>query len=207
MSRFSHHCLASIGLVLAASALLAAPWSAHAYPRPSAVPQRWALEFAPGELRLHVDDLDGRAYWFFSFTVTNRTGQDQLFAPEFTLYTDGGEILPSGRDVPTRVEQEILELLGNEFMETQNQVIGELRQGPGNARDGLVVWPANDLEVNEISLFIAGISGDTAAVIPPGGDRPVILRKTLQRDYLVPGNALGRRRLAADLVAERWIFR
>jgi len=202
-----HLVLAAACLATSATALLIATPHAAAYPRPSAVPQRWALEFAPGELRLHVDDADGRAYWFFTFTVTNRTGQDQIFAPEFTLYADSGAILPSGRDVPTRVEQELLELLGNDLMETQNQIVGEIRQGPGNARDGLVVWPAESLEVNEMSLFIAGISGDTAAVIPPGGDRPVILRKTLQRDYLVPGNALARRRLAADLVAERWIFR
>jgi hypothetical protein len=199
-----------LALPLVGLALLAGPWHVRAnaaYPKPLAVPQRWALEFEPGELRLYVDETDGHVFWFFTYKVTNRTEQDQTFAPELTLFTDGGEVLVAGRDVPTRVEQQLLDLMSNELLETQNQIIGDIRQGVGHAREGLAVWPATALDANELTLFIAGLSGDTAAVRLPGTNREVVLRKTLQRSYLVPGNAMARRTMPAEFVGETWIFR
>lgn len=200
-------CKSLASLALAAAIGLSLPERGEAAPKPSAVPQRWALDFEPGELRLFTDEREGRVYWYFTYKVTNKTDQDQIYAPEFTLLTDNGDILVSGRNVQPRVEQDLLDLLANDLMESQNQVIGEIRQGPGQAREGLVVWPVTDLDVTDITMFIAGLSGDTAAVRLPGTDKEVILRKTLQRDYLVPGNAYARRREPAELVGESWIFR
>lgn len=200
-------CLATFHLlILAAVGAITLIGAAAGYPKPSAVPIRWELKFEPGDLRLYVDDLDGRVYWYFTYKVINNTGQDQTWAPEFTLYTDDGRIAVSGRDVPAWVTQDLLQLLGNEYLVQQNEAIGEILQGPNHAIEGLVVWPALDMEVTEISLFIAGISGDTATITAPGGEK-IVLRKTKQRDYLVPGNILARVREPAGLVEERWIFR
>src|SRR5690606_6125468 len=127
---------------------------------------------------------------------------DQLWAPSFVLFTDAGEILPAGRDVPTRVTEQLLDLMGNEFLEDQNTIIGTLLQGREHAKEVLVVWPARKLDVTEISLFIAGISGETARVINPINGNEIILRKTLQRDYLVPGNPVARGSDPLELVAE-----
>src|SRR5262245_55330533 len=94
-------CRLMLGLVLGLTAWLGLPGLVAAAPKPAAVPQRWALDFQPGELRLFTDGRDGRVYWFFTYKVTNSTDQDLIYAPEFTLLTENGDILVSGRDVPS----------------------------------------------------------------------------------------------------------
>lgn len=191
----------------AALAVLLAAGAAAAYPKPAPVAPRWELEFKPGPLRLYVDPTDDSAYWYFTYMVTNRTGRDQVWAPTFVLFTDAGEILASGRDVPSRVAVDIKELLGNDFLEYQNEIIGDIYHGRDHAKEGLVVWPARRLDVNEMSLFIAGTSGETAKVVNPLTGQEVLLRKTLERDYLVPGEALPRGSKPIELQAERWVMR
>ena len=112
-------------VVLAATSLtvLSIATSLVAYPTPAAVPYRWELAFEPGPLRLFVDSAsDSDVYWYFTYKITNRTGRDQVWAPSLTLFTDAGEIMNSGRDVPTRVVDAIDDLLGNELLETQNEI-------------------------------------------------------------------------------------
>jgi len=188
----------AIGLALGA---LADP------PKPSPVPVRWELQFEPGPLRLYVDESSRDAYWYFTYGVINRTGDKQLWAPSFVLFTDAGEIMRSGRDVPSLVTDDLLELLGNELMEDQNEIIGDILQGREHMKEGLVIWPARNLRVNEMSLFVAGTSGETARVKNPITGADVILRKTLQRDYLIPGDALARGSQPIEMVTERWVMR
>ena len=193
---------------LAGLAMLIMTAAVLAYPKPASVPYRWELNFEPGELRLYVDNTNGgTAYWYFAYKVTNRTGRDQVWAPSFTVFTDAGEIMLSGRSVPARVVDDICDLLGNTFLEAQNEVIGDLYHGREHAKEGLVVWPAQNTDINEISLFVAGISGETARVINPVTNEQVLLRKTLQRDYLIRGDALARGSKPAELVRQEWILR
>lgn len=196
-----------VQLALALIAAVTAGGGAWAFPKPAPVPFRWELNFQSGPLRLYVDDETGDSYWYFTYTVTNRTGKDQLWAPSLVLFTDAGEILHAGRDVPSRVTDDLLDLLGNEFLEDQNQIIGDILQGREHAKEGLVVWRPRNLNVNELSVFIAGISGETARVKNPITGQEVILRKTLQRDYLVRGNASARGSEPIELVEEQWILR
>lgn len=177
------------------------------YPKPAPVPFRWELEFEPGPLRLFIDPGGAGGFWYFTYTVTNRTGADQLWAPKFVLFTDVGEILESGRGVPTRITEDLKSMLGNQLLEDQNEAIGDILQGRENAKEGLVIWPANRLDVNEMSMFVAGISGETARVKNPVDGQEIILRKTLQRDYLVPGSAADRGSKAIDVVTEQWVLR
>jgi hypothetical protein len=187
--------------------LLVVAGTALAYPKPASVPYRWELDFEPGKLRMYTDPMDGRMYWYFTYKVTNRTGSDQLWAPGFVLYTDTGEILESGRGVPTRVTESLIRLLGNDLLEVQNEIIGDIFQGPEYAKDGIVVWPAARTDVNEMALFAAGISGETARVRNPLTDEEVILRKTLQRDYLIRGDATARGSEPIELVDQSWVLR
>ena len=192
---------------VAALLALAIGCVAWAFPKPAPVPYRWELNFEPGPLRMYVDADTGGVYWYFTYTVTNRTGKDQLWAPRMVLFTDGGEILESGREVPARVTEDLLDLLGNVFLEDQNAALGDILQGRENAKEGLVIWPAKYLKVTEMSLFIAGISGETARVKNPITGEEVILRKTLKRDYVIPGDPLARGSEPVQLVAEEWIMR
>ena len=181
--------IAFLRAVVAALAIVVAAGGALAYPSPAAVPYRWELAFRPGDFRLYVDPIDDAPYWYFHYTVTNRTGSDQVWAPSFVLFTDAGEILHSGRGVPTRVEETLRDLLGNALLEPQNEAIGDLRQGREHEKDGLVVWAAGTTDVNEIAMFIGGLSGETVRVRNPVSGDGVILRKTLERNCLIPGGA------------------
>jgi hypothetical protein len=191
-------------ITLLLSAMLSA---AIAYPKPAAVPYRWELDFEPGSLRLFVDPVSGESYWYFTYVVTNRTGRDQIWAPSFVLYTDQGEILTSGMDVPTFIENAVRDMLGNPLLEMQNEIIGDLYQGREHAKDGLVVWRAPSTDVNELSLFVSGISGETARVENPISGEELILRKTLQRDYLIRGDAAARGSDPVEMIDERWVLR
>ncbi len=194
-------------LAIAAGVVLSAAASVLGYPKPLAVAQRWELLFEPGPLRLVVDEPTSTSYWYFTYTVTNRTGREQVWAPSFTLFTDAGEILTSGRRVPGRVMADIMELLGNDLLESQNQIIGEIFHGREHAKEGLVVWPAVNLEVNELSMFVAGLSGEKTVVRHPITDTEILLSKTLQRDYLIRGNAPARGSKPIELVGQSWVMR
>ena len=107
-----------------ASSASGASMSQAGPPRPSPFPVRWELDFAAGPLRLFVHPADGSSWWYFTYRVTNRTGRDQVWAPELVLFTDAGEILDAGNGVPTRVTESIRGLLRDELLETQSEIIG-----------------------------------------------------------------------------------
>ncbi len=192
-------------LVLALVGLVTAWSSAH--PTPSSVPIRWELNFTPGELRLYYDEVDQRSYWYFTYMVTNRTGAEQIWAPRLTLFTDAGQIINSGSNVPTRIVDDLLDVLGNPLLLNQFEVIGPILQGREHAKEGLAVWPADRLDLTEVKLFISGLSGETARVVHPKTGDEVLLRKTLERTYHVPGNAGHRGSRPLDFQEQRWIFR
>jgi hypothetical protein len=180
---------------------------ADAYPTPAAVSPSWQLKFEPGDLRLFVDPLDGAAYWYVTYEVTNQTGRVHTWAPIFELYTDDGLIQRSGRGVPSRVLEDMLTMLGDPLLETQNVIIGDLRPGRENAKSGLVAWPAINTTVTEMSMFVRGISGENTRVESPLTGETASLWKTLQIDYLLPGEARARRSAPVTVVQQDWIMR
>lgn len=151
----------------------------------------WELDFRPGPLRLFTDT-NGDAYWYFTYKVVNRTGKERMWAPRFEFFSDKGEIKASGRSVPTEVTRSILGLLKNPLLEDQNQIIGELRIGEENAKDGVVIWPAKDLGVTEFTVFVTGASGKIRKVPDPRNGNPLVERWTLRFNYLVPGDPVAR---------------
>jgi hypothetical protein len=160
-------------------------------PAPASAPVSaldWQLDLAPGDLRLYVDPVDGRRYWYFTYTVTNKTERDLVFAPRIELFMDSGEVLRSGRGVPSRVIGQLKKLLGNPLLEDQNRIIGDLRVGKENARTGIAVWPAEDQDVTEVTLFFQGLSSDRKVVEHPKTNQPVSLYRTLRREYVVAGD-------------------
>ncbi|MGI9014160.1 MAG: hypothetical protein ACR2GY_07920 [Phycisphaerales bacterium] len=193
-----------VGCVVAAGFPAA---TALAYPTPSSVPTRWQLNFKSGELRLYVDPATNDAYWWFTYKVTNFTGNERYWAPRLTLFTDRGEIMDAGQAVPPRIERELIAYMGNELLERQNTVIGKIFVGEPNAIEGLAVWPAERLDASRMSLFVTGISGETVEVTDPVTGSKVIMQKTLQRDYLVPGDPLARGDSPAEVQGERWVMR
>ena len=94
--------------------------------------------------------------------------------------------------MPSRVVGQIRKLLGNDLLEDQNRIIGDLRVGRENARSGIAVWPAEDQDVTELTLFFGGLSSDQKLVTHPETGESVRLYRTLRREYVVPGDPVTR---------------
>lgn len=201
-------------LLLFALVMAMVPMSttASGHPKPEVVPTRPELTFEPGPLRVFHDEDNDKWYWYMTYVISNYTGEDRIWAPTFILYTDRGEVLESGRGISRKAVNTIDAHLNEELLEAQYEIIGDLYQGEGNARQGLVVWPAARMDVNEMVVFVSGISGETAIVNDPLTGQEKVLQKTLMREYLIPGNAsaIGDEpiELHSDLDrSPRWIFR
>lgn len=188
----------------------------HAAPEPSAIPLRWQLDVEPGPLRLATFEVGGqpRAFFYFTYLVTNRSGEERYFAPIWELATDDGRLLRAGQGVPLEVTEALLSRLADPALEDQISVIGNLRQGPEHAREGLVIWPAENLRVDEVRIYGTGFSGETKRVPLPTGEtqadgRPVevVLRKTLMLTYDTPGQLTGLGNTPIRKSGERWIMR
>ena len=197
----------SLCLLAGSVAAITIAQAAVAFPVPARIPTRWELKFEPGPVRLYVDPRSGDTFWYFTYKVTNNTGAERFWAPQLTLYTDGGAIMNAGEGVPPQIESDLIDLLGNEYLARQNEVIGKIYVGASNAIEGLAVWPASDLDVTEVSLFVSGISGETAEVKNPETDEREILQKTLRRDYVVPGEPMERGSDPLEFSTETWVMR
>ena len=219
----------SAAMLLCTFSMLVGERSALAYPVPKPVPSAWELKFKTFDgLHLFRDPADDRLYWYLIYEVANQSGSDQLWVPDIVMYTDTGIIMKSGRGVRTRVTESILSLISDPLLESQDEIIGDLRQGDEYARRGTAVWPqpydpdpplldlmdqalplwdspvSEDL-TNRITLFVGGLSGETSRVIHPTTGEPYILRKSLQMDFEVYGNL--RHGQKVEPLGSKWVIR
>jgi len=213
----------ALALALIACAVLPTVASdALAAPQPSIVPKRWQLDFRPGDLRLATLNVETtrvdaagrerttvapRTFLYFTYEVVNNSGQDLLFAPSFELATAEGEVRRSGRGVPTEVVGQLLTQLRNEFLEDEISVIRTLEQGVENAREGLVVWPADELKTDELKIFAKGFSGETKRIERPDTGEETTLYKVMMLRYETPGDLPQFGTRPIPLAQEQWILR
>lgn len=193
---------------------LQVPLIAGLAPEPDPVPTRWELDFKPGPLRvMHIDSGGGivRPYFFMTYRVTNFSGQDLIFAPAFDLVTAEGAVRRGGREVPPQVTQYLMNELRNPLLEDQVSILGQILQGVENAKDGLVVWPADDLETDAVQVFAAGLSGEYKPFIVRDPEtkrnKRVMLRKTLMLTYATPGSLRERGSEPLELAEQVWVMR
>jgi hypothetical protein len=183
-------------------------------PEPDPVPRKWQLDVQLGDLRLAVVDVAGtgpKAFFYFTYKVVNNSGTDVLLAPAWDLATSDGRIVRSGRNVPASVTKTLLERFSSPYLEDQISIIGVLMQGEENAKDGLVVFSADDIRLDEVSIFGAGFSGENKPVevlnAASGQRERVMLRKTLMARYPVPGEIESRGNDPFAPSEVRWIMR
>lgn len=183
-------------------------------PEPDPVPRRWQLAIEPGPLRVTSIDTGTtgpKSYYFFTYKVTNGSDGDLLFAPSFDLGTESGEVRRSGRDVPSEVTRRIVADLEDKEIQDQIGIVGMLLQGEENAKEGVVVWPANGMHISEVTIYAAGFSGETRKIEvkdpKSGAPTPVMLRKTLMLRYQPPGELRDMSGKPIELVEQRWIMR
>jgi len=212
---------------LGVAALMAAGSLALTAPQPSEVPVSWELDLNfehPQAIQMRLPGQERPAtFWFMRYSVTNHTGADQIFVPNFTLYTDTGQVLPAGRKVPGAVFEKIKQTYNDPLLKETSAMTGKLLEGDDNAREGVAIWTDFDPDAGAFDLFVGGLSGETADVVlpkpvtliaPDADGNPqtvtkeqVVLAKTLQLSYGIAGEAAARPRTAVKLLAKRWVMR
>ena len=186
------------------------------YPKPSPFPIAWELTFEHGEpRRVVVPGPNGvpRAYWYMTYSVTNNTDREQVFLPRFELLTREGTVIQSDRNIPAAVFAKIKQREGNQFLEPFTSVGGTIRVGEDEAKDGVAIWEEPLARMGDFTIFISGLSGETVTMKDSSGvelkgpdGKPIILRKTLQLDYTLPGDERADDALV-KLVGEQWVMR
>jgi hypothetical protein len=184
---------------------------ARAVPEPAPIPKRWQLDIRPGPVRVATINVEGvgpTAFFYFTYTVVNNTGEDLIFAPQFDLATDDGDLIRSGRDVPDSVVQALLTKLNNPMLESELSITrGTLQQGEENGREGLVVWRGGSLTGDELTVYAAGFSGETRIYKRPDTGEDVVLRKVLMLKHATPGDLAGRGSEPLERTETRWTMR
>ncbi|MEM1445826.1 MAG: hypothetical protein AAGF84_07220 [Planctomycetota bacterium] len=208
-------CLAAASFVAPASAQERATDDPGSFPTPAVANDDWTLDFQPGTpTAVAIDDAFGntRWYWYLPYTVTNHSGADQRFIPEVAVLTDTGTIIEAGKNVPARAFTQISAELSNPLLETPQSVVGVIRQGVDFEKDSVFIWPVPTDDVDQFTVFVAGLSGETAVLTKPStGEplmepaldietgqpmmdeqgnpvmRPVIARRTTALTYATPG--------------------
>ncbi|MFP4054999.1 MAG: hypothetical protein ACLFV7_14155 [Phycisphaerae bacterium] len=209
-------------LVLAAIAFGLWTVPATTAPKPAEAPTSWELDFTyqkPTPIMVRVPGEDTtRRFWFLRYKVVNRTGEDVGFTPEFVLYTDTGELLKAGRNVPSVVFDKIKKVYNDPLLRTQTGMIGKLLQGADNAKRGVAIFPDFDPNAGYFDLMISGLSGESTIVDLPvpikatiGGQevmkKQILLSKTLRLRYDVSGSAGNRTADSIKLDSKKWVMR
>ncbi len=196
-------------------------------PKPSEVPASWQLEIHLETPKAFEVTLRGQAirqrFWFLLFTITNRTGDDRIFVPEFVLYTDTGQIIRSEQGVSKAVFRAIKKEYNDPLLTDMDGLTGKLLQGEDNAKSGVAIWRDFDAQAGAFDLLLGGLSGETAEIQLPkpievvetdtDGKETVVLKskailsKTYQLSYSVPGEAAARLRVRVKLKKKQWVMR
>jgi len=212
-----------IGLALAT--IVVGTGISFGFPKPSPVPMDWELNFKFQDLKrikVTVPGQKERTYWYMIYSVTNNTGQDVMFYPEFTLVTDKLQVVPGMVDV----EPEVFNAIKKQYkatypwLEHPSKVIGKLLQGKDNTRDSVMIWPDFDVKASSVDVFIGGLSGEMLSVPNPtfvaGKSDPnkvpevFVLRKTLVIHFALPTDPANRERISPSRKGQEpveWVMR
>jgi hypothetical protein len=190
-------------------------------PKPAVVPGQgqWTLDtkFTHPEqmvLRRASDNKPVR-FWYMILTLTNNTGQDVDFYPKCELTTDNFQIIPAGRDVGSKVFEEIKQRHNKTypFLELLERTDSKILQGEDNTKDIVVIWPDFNSQANNISIFISGLGNETVEVEHPidknedNGPKKIYLRKTLAIEYSIKGNPASSDGAELEYKKKSWVMR
>jgi hypothetical protein len=198
------------------------PTSSQAYPKPSPYPISWDLRFEyQTPKRIVVRTAPGRepeAFWYMTFTVANLSREEHNFLPRFEMLANDGEVHRSDDNIPLVVLETIRIKEHNARLEGLNDIAGVLRVGEDQAREGVAIWREPHPKMGRFSIFAAGLSGESVILKddkgnaiertnPEGKKVPVVLWKTFQLDYLMPGDEKNPGNDVIELVEQKWIMR
>lgn len=205
-------------LVFALCAAFVACTAQAEIPKPSPYPISWELNFDHSKPKRIVVDVPGesapKAYWYMTYTVTNKTDKEQTFLPIFQLVTKEGKVIRSDNNIPEKVFDAIKDREHIKYLEPYTKVAGELRIGDDQAKDSVAIWEEPEAKMGTFQIYVGGLSGESVFLKNDKGEqekdadgKPIILRKTLQLTYQIPGDEI---RPGEDPVIEKshdWVMR
>lgn len=195
---------------------------AAAFPEPAVVQKtsEWTLTVKYEEPQQITLRLPGRPaperFWYIILSLTNEsTEQEVPFFPACELVTDNFEILGAGSGVPKGVFEAIKlkHQGGYPFLESLDFEDNRFYRGKDSTRDVVIIWKDFNLKAKEISLFIGGLSNETAMTLHPfktdeqGNPEKIFLQKTLQLRYIVGADARLRDLATLKLLQQSWVMR
>ncbi len=199
--------------------------SAQTAPKPDLVPLSWQLDIKAEQPRPIEVYLPGQSkptlFWYMRYTIANKTDEEQIFVPEFLLYTDTGQALRGGRGIPAVVFNRIKKLHNEPLLQTMTRMTGKVLKGRDNVKKGVAIWPDFDPKAGRIDIFVGGLSGETQRItLPkpvkvPDTDNPdkdkkitsVVISKTLRLRYALLGDVGERKRTRLDERPRIWVMR
>jgi hypothetical protein len=224
--------LAVAPLLSLSFALAAAPTAlAGDYPEPSPYPISWELDFKhdkPKRIVVKLPSQGNRAFWYMTYTVINKTDEDRMFLPTFEMVTRDGKVHRSDKGVDPRVYDAIKrqERGRYPFLEPSTKVVGNLRVGEDQAKDGVAIWPEPMSEMGNFSIYVSGLSGETVTMKMVNGvpvkvkpenialelkgvkeEDVVILRKSLQLNFVIYGDEVYPGLDEVNVRPEAWVMR
>ena len=230
-SRLPLYSTVALAAILSVAWVVSSPSSALAgkHPEPSAdpVPDAWYLDFKHGVPKRIVVELPAEkvpvAYWYLTYTVINNTNQgDKDFYPDFEMVTQDGKIRKGDRHVPIAAFAAIKKAENNDLLLPSTEIVGVLHEKEDQAKDGVVIWEEPMSRMGAFSIYVAGLNSEFIAAVDDQGQpirdaqrktadepkgEPIILRKTLELNYVIWGDEI---RPGEDIVqkkGERWVMR
>lgn len=190
-------CTAFVTVCLLTASLVSAQDGRH--PEPNPYPVSWEFKFSSDLPRRIAVEVPGerlpRAYWYITYQVTNLTDREQMFLPVFEMLTDDGRVIRSDRSIPAVVFEAIKARHGNPLLQSAARIAGPLLVGADQVKFGVAIWEEPAPRVPGFTVFVAGLSGETATPTDPEGKplldkngQPIVLRKSLVLNYTTRGD-------------------
>ena len=196
-------------------------------PMPEPAEKSWQLDISYNSPKMiTVTDCEGKKvnYWYFKFTITNRTDEDiEDFLPEIYLYTNTGELLKADVGVDTDAAYKRVQKIIKDPLVTKLQVGAKILQGEDNAMEMVVFFKDFDPKAGSFKIFFGGLSGETKEFKLPKpikrvtkdsqGNKievetdEIILRKTLQIEYKLSSDSTNRSSTTLKSLGQKWIMR
>lgn len=171
------------------------------FPQPSPYPISWELDFTYEMPRRIVVEVPGeaapKAFWYMTYVATNNTQQEQIFLPKFEWVTKDGKVVRSDRETSQAVFDAIARREHSRPLQPALKLQGQILVGEDQAKYGVAIWEEIDPRPGSFSIFITGLSGETAPLTGSDGKpmmdkdgNPLVLRKTRELDFTVRGDEL-----------------
>ena len=199
--------------ILAAGAVAMAAIQTEDVPYAEIKGEHWDLDFqARLPQRIVVADKDGteKAYWYVLYVVTNKSGEVRDFVPQAVMLTNTGKIARDG--LYPAVLAKVKEAYRVPQIKTSVEMMGPLKAGEDEAREGIFIFPEADVKTDSFTIFVTGLSGEFVIREVPaaggnGATEQQVFRKTMQMEYDFPGDTVNLAEDKVYLVGQNWIWR